>query len=101
MFYRLNPPTRPTTEQGKIPIAQVKAKAATHPIAERQIVHVYLLSVIHIKADMPDWPGLMKIYDFLHYKVGSNVTILVLLSKRRGGDKNPIGYSRKEGQYCG
>lgn len=90
MFYRLNPPTRPTTEQGKIPIAQVKAEAATHPIAERQIVHVYLLSVIHIKADMPDWPGLMKIYDFLHYKVGSNATILVLPSKRRGGDENPI-----------
>ena len=90
MFYRLNPPTRPTTDQGKIPMAQVKAKAAMHPIAERQIVHVYLLSVIHIKADMPDWPGLMKIYDFLHYKVGSNVTILVLPSKRRGGDENPI-----------
>ena len=53
-------------------MAQVKA--ATHSIAEQQIIHVYLLSVIHIKADMPDWPSLMKIYDFLHYKVGSNVT---------------------------
>ena len=34
-----------------------------------------------------NWPGLMKIYDFLHYKVGSNVTILVLPSKRRGGNE--------------
>jgi hypothetical protein len=66
----------------KIPLTKVKAKAATHTEADRQIIHIYLQATIQIKANMPDWPGLMKVYVFLHFQVGTNATaILVLPSK--------------------
>jgi hypothetical protein len=83
-FYRLHPPNHNKPKLQKIPLTKVKAKAATHTEADRQIIHIYLQATIQIKADMPDWPGLMKVYDFLHFQVGTNATILVLPSKRRG-----------------
>ena len=90
-FYRLHSPSStPNLTPKSIPMTQVKAEAATHTIEDQQILHIYIRAAINIKADMPDWPGLMKVFDFLHYQVGPNATILVLPSKRRGGDENPI-----------
>jgi hypothetical protein len=71
-------------------MTQVKLEAATHSPDDRQVVHIYLQVSIDIKTDAPDWPGLMKVYDFLHFRVGPNATILILPSRRRGGDENPI-----------
>jgi hypothetical protein len=51
----------------KIPMTQVKMEAATHSLDDRQVVHIYLQVSLDIKPDAPDWPGLMKVYDFLHF----------------------------------
>jgi hypothetical protein len=90
LFYRLHPPAKVNHTPDKIPLIQVKQEAATHSIEDQHYVHVYLQVSLHIKQNMPDWPGLMKVHDFLQYKVGSNTAIIVLPSKRRGGDENPI-----------
>jgi hypothetical protein len=79
-----------STTPSKIPMTQVKMEAATHSLDDRQVVHIYLQVSIDIKPDAPDWPGLMKVYDFLHFRVGPNATILILPSRRRSGDENPI-----------
>jgi hypothetical protein len=82
--------TSSTPHLKKIPMTQVKQEAATHSEDDRQVIHVYLQVSIEIKPDAPDWPGLMKVYDFLHFRVGPNASILVLPSRRKGGDENPI-----------
>jgi hypothetical protein len=82
--------TASTTPLKKIPMTQVKLEAATHSMDDRQVIHVYLQVTIDIKPDAPDWPGLMKVFDFLHFRVGPNASILVLPSRRKGGDENPI-----------
>jgi hypothetical protein len=53
------------------------------------VTHIYL-QAIFVKANAPDWTGLMKVHDFLHYKVGSKAKILIVPSKCKGGNKTPI-----------
>jgi hypothetical protein len=88
VFYQfLNPATTPKTR----PILP-SAKASPTP-PENRSLHIYLTAKIVNKANTPDFAGLMRIFDFLHYQVGLNgerPQILVLPSKRKNGSENPI-----------
>jgi hypothetical protein len=71
IFYRFYPPT-PAKPTIKIPLVQVKLEAATHTamLIAKSSTSTFRLATIKIKADMPDWPGLMKVYNFLHFQPG-------------------------------